>query len=406
VGTEWVSIGGQREIVVRRPLPGSDWSLVVLKQERLQVANRLLGIIITLLLCAVVLTYFVAMQRQYGTESQITTRRRDAERRARESARQADTDALTGVLNRLGFNGAFSREFERARRYTQPLSVVILDLDHFKRVNDDHGHAAGDQVLVGLARLIEASIRESDVIARWGGEEFVVLAPMTQGHGAARMAEKLRALMEATPLAPFGAVTGSFGVAELQPGEGIEGLLHRADAALYRAKNGGRNRVECADAEVSAAVAREAAVAGQELAARPGAPIYRETGFTPIDEEHRALSAALEDFVKTVRGGQAEQIQLALEAVIADVGAHFREEERLMEAFDYPLQKRHLETHALFVGDAVGLLEELKQNGVTLSFRRWAVGRLVEWFRFHILAYDVGLGQFLIKAGAVDGAGH
>jgi hemerythrin-like metal-binding protein len=201
-------------------------------------------------------------------------------------------------------------------------------------------------------------------------------------------------------------VTGSFGAAELQPGEGIEGLLHRADAALYRAKNGGRNRVECADAEVSAAVAREATVASPGREPRSGTAIYAETGFTPIDEDHRTLSAALEDFVKTVLTGQAEQIQPALEAVIAGVGTHFREEERLMEEFDYPLQKRHQETHALFVGDAVGFLEELKQDGVTLSFRRWAVGRLVEWFRLHVLAYDVGLGQFLLKAGAVEGAGH
>ncbi len=252
-GTEWVSIDGRKEIAVGQPILGSDWSLVVLKRERTQVANRLLGIVITLLLCAVVLTYFVAMQRQYGTEAHIAGKRREAEGRAREFERKADSDALTGLLNRLGFNGAFSREFERSRRYGHPLSVVILDLDHFKRVNDEHGHVAGDQVLVGVARLIESSTRESDIIARWGGEEFVVVAGMTAEKGAVQLAEKLRARMEATPLGPPGAVTGSFGVAELRPGESIEELLGRADEALYRAKNGGRNRVECAGASADGA---------------------------------------------------------------------------------------------------------------------------------------------------------
>ncbi len=253
VGTEWVSVDGRKEIAVGKPIPGSDWSLVVLKREKAQVANRLLGIVITLLLCAVVLTYFVAMQRQYGAEAHIAGKRREAEGRAREFERKADSDALTGLLNRLGFNGAFSREFERSRRYGHPLSVVILDLDHFKRVNDEHGHVAGDQVLVGVARLIETGTRESDLLARWGGEEFVVVAAMTPEKGALQLAEKLRVRLAATPLGPAGAVTGSFGVAELRPGESSEGLLDRADAALYRAKNGGRNRVECAEAGADAA---------------------------------------------------------------------------------------------------------------------------------------------------------
>jgi diguanylate cyclase (GGDEF)-like protein len=262
VGTEWVSIGGQKHIAVRRPIPESDWSVVVLKKEKTQVANRLLGIVITLLLCSVVMSNFVAMQRQYGAESRITVKRREAEERAREHARQAYTDALTGVLNRLGFNGTISRELERARRYRQPLSVVILDLDHFKRVNDEHGHAAGDHVLVGVARLLETNVRQSDVIARWGGEEFVVVAPMTQADGAVQLAEKLRTLMAATPLGPSGAVTGSFGVAEMQVGDTIEGLLQRADKALYRAKSGGRNRVECADANVAEAARPDPRLSG------------------------------------------------------------------------------------------------------------------------------------------------
>jgi len=242
-GTEWVSLDGQKYIGIRHQLPNSDWSLVAFKKERTQVANRLLGIVITLLLCAVVLTYFVAMQRQLSAESYITVKRREAEGRAREMAKRADTDALTGVLNRMGFNDAMSRELSRARRYNQALSVAIADIDHFKKVNDEFGHPVGDQVLVRTAKLLSSCVRESDTVARWGGEEFAVIAPMTTEEGAASLAEKLRSIMAATHLGPKEAVTASFGVAELGPDDTVETLLQRADAALYRAKQSGRNQV-------------------------------------------------------------------------------------------------------------------------------------------------------------------
>jgi diguanylate cyclase (GGDEF)-like protein len=190
-----------------------------------------------------VLTYFVAMQRQLSAESYITVKRREAEGRAREMAKRADTDALTGVLNRMGFNDAISRELSRARRYQQTLSVAIADIDHFKKVNDEFGHPVGDQVLVRTARLLSSCVRESDTVARWGGEEFAVIAPMTTEEGAASLAEKLRTIMAATHLGPKEAVTASFGVAELRPDDTVETLLQRADAALYRAKQSGRNQV-------------------------------------------------------------------------------------------------------------------------------------------------------------------
>ena len=166
-GNERVLLDGERHIAVQRPVPGTDWSVVSLKKETAQIVNRLLGIVITFLLSMVIVAYFVALQRQYGTESRLVERHREAEGRARTMARRADTDALTGVLNRAGFNEAFSREFSRARRYRQPLSLVLLDLDHFKNVNDGYGHPAGDKVLEGTARLLETRVRESDLVARW-----------------------------------------------------------------------------------------------------------------------------------------------------------------------------------------------------------------------------------------------
>ncbi len=401
-GTEWVSVGGEKHIAVRRTIPSSDWSLVVLKKERTQVANRLLGIVITLLLCSVVLTYFVAMQRQLGAESLITVKRREAEGRAREAARRADTDALTGVLNRMGFNEAMTRELGRARRYQQPLSLVMLDIDHFKKLNDEYGHPAGDQVLARTAGLLSSCVRDSDVVARWGGEEFVVIAPMTPEAGAASLAEKLRSFMAATHLGPKAAVTASFGVTELRPEDTAETLLHRVDTALYQAKQSGRNQVCCAGPGPGGATVPPVATAPAPVADASRVGSYASTGFGPIDRDHDVLGAAIDAFVHQVDSGKVDEVQGGLEGLIQGVAGHFAREEELMAHFAYPLRRQHVEAHASFVADARRSLGDLKKGGVTPAFRRWATVRLPDWFRFHILAHDTGLGRFLAKAGAGD----
>ncbi len=397
-GTEWVEIGGLRSVAIRHLIPGSDWSLLMVRPEQVQVVNRLLGIVITLLFSLLVLATFMAMQRQLGAESWMADRRREAESRARDSARQADSDALTGVLNRLGFEAALGKELERSRRYGLPLSVVMLDLDHFKRVNDTWGHGAGDQVLVGVARIVETNVRDSDSVGRLGGEEFMVLAPGTPGRGAIQLAEKLRALVAATPLGPAGLVTGSFGVAELRPGETAEALQARADQALYAAKNGGRNRVICEGVdvdEVLAAPRQEVAPVRPMLA---GSSIYAAIGFDPIDAEHRALSEAIDAMVSMLSTARTEEVQVAFESILDATAAHFVHEERLMKAHNYPGLERHHREHLKFVEEAGRLLADLEQGGVSVPFRRWAMARLPEWFRLHILHHDLELGAFLAKA--------
>jgi diguanylate cyclase (GGDEF)-like protein/hemerythrin-like metal-binding protein len=396
-GTEWVSLDGQKYVAIRRPIPNSDWSLVAFKKERTQVANRLLGIVITLLLCAVVLTYFVAMQRQLSAESYIRGKRREAEGRAREMAKRADTDALTGVLNRMGFNDAMSRELGRARRYGQTLSVAIVDIDHFKRVNDEFGHPVGDQVLARTAKLLSSCVRESDTVARWGGEEFALIAPMTTEDGAASLAEKLRSIMAATHLGPKDAVTASFGVAELRPDDTVETLLARADAALYRAKQSGRNQVCRAGAEQAPSAQAQAVPEGERPVPER---TYANTGFGPIDDEHEALDRALDAFVSTVNSGKVAEVRVALDELILGIESHFAHEERLMSKHAYPNQKQHGAAHTSFVVDMRKTGRELERDEVSPDFRRWAVSRLPDWFRFHILTHDIGLGKFLLRAGA------
>jgi diguanylate cyclase (GGDEF)-like protein len=158
----------------------------------------------------------------------------------------ATTDALTGAYNRRKFNELILAELERVRRYEHPLSLFILDIDHFKRINDTHGHEAGDEVLVVLADLIRAGIRATDSLARWGGEEFVVLSPEVTLEEAMRLAERLRTAAGTYEYSFVGKVTASIGVAQHRTGETPDELFARADEALYRAKEGGRDRVEVA----------------------------------------------------------------------------------------------------------------------------------------------------------------
>jgi len=163
-------------------------------------------------------------------------------------ARLALTDPLTGLSNRRHFLERLQGEVERALRYQRPLSVVLLDLDHFKRVNDTHGHAAGDDVLRGAARALRSVCRDVDLPARWGGEELALLLPETDAAGALIVAERVRERIEAQAYtAPSGSafgVTASLGVATAgDKALSAEALLHASDRALYRAKDEGRNRV-------------------------------------------------------------------------------------------------------------------------------------------------------------------
>lgn len=175
---------------------------------------------------------------------------------AEELDRQARTDRLTGVANRHTFDEEFGKELERARRERSPLSVVLCDVDNFKKFNDEHGHQVGDEVLAEVAAALERERRPYDLVARFGGEEFVVILSQTDFDGAMRVAERLRRAVEATG-SSLG-VTASFGVASAADGVVTRTeLISTADACLYAAKENGRNRVEGAQTQLFEGTAAE-----------------------------------------------------------------------------------------------------------------------------------------------------
>jgi diguanylate cyclase (GGDEF)-like protein len=170
---------------------------------------------------------------------------------------QAQTDDLTALANRRRFTSALQQEIARSLRFGTALSLVLFDLDRFKRVNDRYGHQMGDAVLRRTAEVVRQRVRETDVAARLGGEEFAVLLSVTPLSGAATFAENLRSDIERRVIVDGveWPTTASFGVAEFQPGMSIELLMAEADRALYRAKAAGRNTVRTADAPASSSAA-------------------------------------------------------------------------------------------------------------------------------------------------------
>jgi diguanylate cyclase (GGDEF)-like protein len=173
-----------------------------------------------------------------------------------EISKLATVDGLTGLANRRQLDILSAQAFQQAARYGQPLSVLVTDVDHFKKVNDTYGHAAGDDVLKGVASILAQEARTADVVGRYGGEEFVVLMTSTDTVGAAAAAERIRQRIEATEFHTNAGplrVTLSIGVASHpHHGQNLETLVHSADGALYRAKHQGRNRVVVAEAEEGA----------------------------------------------------------------------------------------------------------------------------------------------------------
>ncbi len=169
-----------------------------------------------------------------------------AQQRIDEIRRLAQEDYLTGLTNRRKSTEVIAIEMRRCQRYGGTVSVILMDIDRFKEINDTCGHEMGDRLLKETANLLRGMIRDSDSAGRWGGEEFLVVCPQTDLAGASALAEKLRSAYASAEFPMAIHRTASFGVACYHPGDSVDGLIRRADRALYAAKEAGRDRVELA----------------------------------------------------------------------------------------------------------------------------------------------------------------
>lgn len=202
---------------------------------------------------------FVQLQRDLQShiahlDQLVADRTAQLEQMVEEVKRLSLTDALTGCLNRRALDERLLAEVERCRRYGRPLSVIFMDLDHFKRVNDEHGHATGDVVLREVARLCQRELRaQVDWLARYGGEEFLAVLPESDASNAQQLAQRLGRVIREQRIDVDGLflrVTSSFGVAQLHSDESMDSLLCRADAALYEAKAAGRDCVRISQLQI------------------------------------------------------------------------------------------------------------------------------------------------------------
>jgi diguanylate cyclase (GGDEF)-like protein/hemerythrin-like metal-binding protein len=290
----------------------------------------------------------------------------------------ATTDPLTGLYNRRSLDSDIVAEMERARRYGHPLSIILFDLDLFKQVNDAWGHAIGDEVLLRVAGIARALVREPDGVYRWGGEEFLVLTPHTQLSGAGNLAEKLRVTLGAEIHPQAGTITASFGVAEWQRDEDREDLFRRVDLALYEAKHGGRNRVVVSTSVEAAAAARVRLVWRGEW----------ESGNRLIDEEHRLLLDLANELLDlTLSRSEKAQVKALVERLFDHIDTHFADEERVLAELGYPDLAAHRQIHMNLAAEAAAMRDRFRADAAdAITFFSFMVDKVIVG---HLLAEDI-----------------
>lgn len=286
----------------------------------------------------------------------------------------ASTDRLTQAWNRRRFDEAVEGEMHRAIRYGHPLSMLLLDIDHFKKVNDYYGHQEGDRVLREVARRVREVMRKSDSLTRWGGEEFIVLAPNTGLSNAAVLAERIRSHIAERPVEGLGLVTASIGVAQCGPADSLAEWLDRADRAMYAAKQAGRNRVELDRLDSAQGAAEHLEGAFVQL-------VWKEaflSGHPVIDEQHRMLFRVCNELLDGLLSARPiDEVALVVERLLAEVARHFADEEVILAKAGFPGFKAHAEAHAALLEKGRALKQGFDDGSVSM-------GGL-----FQFLAYDV-----------------
>ena len=287
---------------------------------------------------------------------------------------QATHDPLTKLYNRGYLDSTLEREMARCRRDAVPLSVAMIDVDHFKSYNDCYGHPAGDTCLKKVADALQGSARRaSDLVARYGGEEFSLVLPNTDSAAARQMAEAARQAVEALAIpheqSPAGRVTISIGVTTMANGldNSVEGLWRVADQALYRAKRDGRNQVRVAQDAQPVVAACGGGLSLENLVQL----VWNEANGCDsgqIDEQHRALFSHANELLGGILAGRpANEITELLDALIQEVSRHFQDEEAIILASGLPGAVEHVAAHHQLVNRVIAMREGLQSGTVDIG---------------------------------------
>ena len=329
-------------------------------------------------------------------ELEALARAREASEQANAELREAldqalavaGTDRLTGAWNRRHFEDGALQLMALAGRRGDPFSLVLFDLDRFKRINDTFGHGVGDQVLRSVSATVREQLRASDALVRWGGEEFIVLCPDTTLAGATILAEKVRRAVEGRSLPQVGLVTISLGVAQRQRGEDLEAWVARADGALYRAKERGRNRTE-ASLEMVESHGEEApsilALVWDDALA---------CGQPEIDHQHQQLYHLSNTLLAAITSGRyPEEAKLQMQLLIAHVAQHFHDEEAVLARAGYPDLASHAQEHNRLIAKAKALQQEM--GGIHTDLPSLLTFLALDLVKGHIMGWDRRFFNFL-----------
>ena len=317
-------------------------------------------------------TLTVLSQQLSESENNYKALAKELERKNTTLEKMASYDKLTGIRNRYYFDMRIIEEVDVVNRYGGSLALILFDLDHFKIVNDTFGHDTGDEVLIAISDTVQKLMRKSDVFARWGGEEFVVLMPQTDTAGANLAAERLRRAIEAIQHPVVGTVTVSVGVSVHEKNESIENWFKRTDVALFKAKRSGRNKVfMCSPQDQDVNVQFEWKQAWS-------------CGNLVLDAQHKELlelgNALLE---ASINNTHLDFLLHKLDKLIGHVKVHFVEEEAILSKLGFAELIEHEESHNMLIQKAVQLRSKV------------AAGEMKTSDAFEFIVSDIIMGHLL-----------
>lgn len=268
------------------------------------------------------------------------------------------TDSLTGLLNRRAIKPLIAKEMHRKKRFNHPVSFLLIDIDRFKQVNDQYGHAAGDKVIVDIAKAVSALVRKTDNIARWGGEEFAILVTNTGISNAVILAEKVRKTVMKISFQEIPTVTVSIGVAEYYPDEIFQQWYERADRALYKAKRKGRNQVVADQCTFTT-----------DIPVKSGLRVtWKEdyySGHPQIDKQHMELIDQANHLIDAILTGADKRVVATIaEDLFLSLKEHFTYEEQILAQIEYPQLQRHKDDHLSLLTKSEGLIDQFRNGSL------------------------------------------